>query len=227
LYAEQQVGFLAGYAAVYEGHRKIAFMGGMAVPAVVRYGQGFIYGADYAAKELGLTDVEIQYHYTGDFEANQKNQTTAATLYSQGTTIIFACGGAVGQSVMAAAANSENNGKVIGVDVDQSAESDTVITSATKGIGISAYRALESFFGGDWEAEVGGKSITLDAAKDGVGLVMGETARFEHFTKAQYDAIYDKLVKDEIDIPWDMEKAQNEDQLTVEKVKVYVVGETA
>ena len=216
LFAEEQVGFLAGYAAVKDGHKKVAFMGGKAVPAVVRYGQGFIFGVEYAAKEMGLNldEVEIKYHYTGDFAANQKNETTAATIYNQGTTIIFACGGAVGQSVMAAA--EEKNGKVIGVDVDQSAESETVITSATKGIGISAYRALESFFGGDWDEEVGGKSVILDAEKDGVGLVVGETSRFATFNQAMYEAIFQKLVDKELEISVNLDLANSEDQLDVD-----------
>ena len=45
----------------------------------------------------------------------------AASWYQNGTEVIFGCGGAVGNSVMAAA--QEKNAKVIGVDVDQSAES--------------------------------------------------------------------------------------------------------
>ncbi|HHX81250.1 MAG TPA: BMP family ABC transporter substrate-binding protein [Acholeplasmataceae bacterium] len=221
LYAEEEVGFLAGYAAVLEGHTKLGFMGGMAVPAVVRYGQGFIFGANAAAELLDV-DIVMQYHYTGDFEANSKNQTRAAGMYNEGVTIIFACGGAVGQSVMAAA--QANNGKVIGVDVDQSAESETVITSATKGIGISAYRALESFFGGDWEEEVGGKSVILDAEKDGVGLIMGENARFTKFTKAEYDELYQNLVDKEFSIPYDLELSNKEDEIVVARVTVTVVG---
>ena len=53
-FAEEQSGFLAGYAAVKEGYRKLGFFGALAVPAVVRFGYGFVDGAEYAAKELGL-----------------------------------------------------------------------------------------------------------------------------------------------------------------------------
>lgn len=223
LFAEEQVGFLAGYAAVKDGHTKVGFMGGMAVPAVVRYGQGFIFGVQYAAEEMGLdlSTIEVKYHYTGDFDANPKNQTTAATMYSQGVTVIFACGGAVGQSVMAAAA--QNNAKVIGVDVDQSGESPTVITSATKEIGTAAYQALESFFGGDWEEEVGGKSVILDAEKGGVGLVVGETSRFTTFTKAMYESLLAELIAGEIEIPYDQSLANAEDELPVQ-ITVTMVG---
>ena len=68
-YAEEQAGFLAGYAAVFEGYTKLGFIGGMKVPAVIRYGYGFVQGADYAAKELGIKNVSIKYNYTGSFEA--------------------------------------------------------------------------------------------------------------------------------------------------------------
>ncbi len=220
-FAEEQVGYLAGYAAVKEGHTNLGFMGGMAVPAVIRYGQGFIFGANAAAIEDNK-DITIKYHYTGDFQANSRNQSTSATMYSDGVSIIFACGGSVGNSVMAAAA--VDNKLVIGVDVDQSQESPTVITSATKGIGIAAYTALESFFGGDWDEEAGGLSVTLDAAKDGVGLVMNENAKFNIFTKAQYDAVFKDLVDGKIVIPFDLTKANKENELIVSKVTVTVVA---
>ncbi|MEX1376637.1 MAG: BMP family ABC transporter substrate-binding protein [Eubacteriales bacterium] len=189
-YAEQQSGFLAGYAAVKDGYTKLGFMGGMAVPAVVRFGYGFVQGAEYAAQEMGLESVEIKYHYTGDFAATPKNQTTAATWYADGTEVIFACGGKVGNSVMAAAEAA--GAKVIGVDVDQSAESETVITSAKKELGVSVYAGLESYYAEDFK---GGVSEVLDITVDGVGLPFA-TSRFETFTEDDYNAIYDALVAD-------------------------------
>ncbi len=189
-YAEQQAGFLAGYAAVKDGYTKLGFMGGMAVPAVVRFGYGFVQGAEYAAEELGLDSVELKYHYTGDFAATPKNQTTAATWYADGTEIIFACGGKVGNSVMAAAEAA--GAKVIGVDVDQSAESETVITSAMKQLGVSVYLGLESYYAGEFK---GGVSETLDITVDGVGLPFA-SSRFNTFSEADYNAIYDALVAD-------------------------------
>jgi len=189
-YAEQQAGFLAGYAAVKDGYTKLGFMGGMAVPAVVRFGYGFVQGAEYAAVEMGLDAVEIKYHYTGDFSATPKNQTTAATWYADGTEVIFACGGKVGNSVMAAA--DAAGAKVIGVDVDQSAESETVITSAMKQLGVSVYMGLEGFYAGEFK---GGVSETLDITVDGVGLPFA-SSRFNTFSEADYNAIYDALVAD-------------------------------
>ena len=204
-YAEEQTGFLAGYAAVKEGFRKLGFMGGMAVPAVQRFGHGFVQGAAYAAKEEGLAEgaITVDYLYTGDFKASPEVQAAAATLYQNGVEIIFACGGAVGQSVMAAAKAA--GGKwVIGVDVDQSGDSETVITSSTKELAVSVQQALEAIFGVSkekltWEDDFAGKSVILDVTRDGVGLPM-ETSRFTKFKKSQYNAIYNKIVKGDVKV---------------------------
>lgn len=191
-YAEQQAGFLAGYAAVKDGYKNIGFLGGMAVPAVIKFGYGFVQGADYAAVEMGMKsgDIKLMYKYTGDFAATPENQTLAASWYKGGTEVIFAAGGAVGNSVMAAA--EQGGGKVIGVDVDQSPESPTVISSAMKMLGISVYDGIAAFYNGTFP---GGKSVTLDATTNGIGLPM-TTSKWQKFTQADYDAIYDKLVKD-------------------------------
>ena len=192
LYAEEQAGFLAGYAAVKDGSRNLGFMGGMAVPAVVRFGYGFVQGAEHAAQELGLTagEVTINYHYTGGFDATPEVQTLAASWYQSGVDTIFACGGAVGNSVMAAA--EQAGAKVIGVDIDQSGESETVITSAMKGLGASVYSTLEAFYAGSFP---GGETIVMDASNDGVALPMA-TSRFDSFAQADYDAIFGVLVND-------------------------------
>lgn len=194
-YAEQEAGFLAGYSIVKEGYTKLGFMGGIAVPAVIRYGYGFVQGADYAAKELGLSDkVQIKYTYVGNFDASPENQAKASAWYNEGTEVIFACGGAVGNSVMKAAEAA--GAKVIGVDVDQSAESNTVITSSMKNLSKSVYDALEAYYADKFP---GGTSVSLDATVEGVELPM-ESSKFEKFTKADYDAIYAKIVAKDIKI---------------------------
>jgi len=191
LYAEEQAGFLAGYAAVMEGYRSLGFMGGMAVPAVVRFGIGFAQGANVAATELslGADAISLKYHYTGDFAATTKNRTTADTMFQQDVEVIFAAGGAVGQSVMAAAEAADT--KVIGVDINQGGDSDTVITSALKGLGASVQQALAEYFDGEFR---GGETVVFNASNDGVGLPTDEESfRFEEFTIAQYNAIFAKL----------------------------------
>ena len=189
LYAEDQAGFLAGYAAVKDGNRRLGFVGGMAVPAVVRFGYGFIQGAEYAAKELGLASgsVTVNYHYTGNFVASPEAQTLAASWYNQGADVIFACGGAVGNSVMAAA--EQTGKKVIGVDVDQSGESRTVITSAMKGLQASVYDSISDYYNGRFP---GGQTKVFEAANKGVGLPM-KSSRFQSFSEADYNKIFNDL----------------------------------
>ena len=187
LFQEDEPGFLAGYAAVKDGYTKLGFLGGMAVPAVIRYGYGFVEGADFAAKEMGVDGIEIMYNYTGAFAATPEAQSMAASWYQNGTEVIFGCGGAVGNSVMAAA--EEKSAKVVGVDVDQSYESDTVITSAMKQLSVSVYDGVRDFYAGSFP---GGKTSIFSAKNDGIGLPM-ETSKFTAFTQADYDAVYAQL----------------------------------
>ncbi len=216
-FAEEQSGYLAGYAAVIDGYTKLGFMGGMAVPAVVRYGYGFAQGADAAAKELGLAagSIEMKYNYTGGFDATPEVQTLASSWYSDGTEVIFGCGGKVGNAVMAAAESAK--GKVIGVDVDQSSESDTVITSAMKGLAASVQSMLSDYYGDKFP---GAQSLTLGAAEDGVQLPM-DTSKFNTFTKDDYDAVYKQLASGEIKLQKDDVKSA--DQLGLSYVKVQVI----
>ncbi len=205
MYAEEESGYLAGYAAVKDGYRKLGFMGGMAVPAVQAFGYGFLQGANAAAAELGLglNDVKVTYHYTGNFEENDTNKATAKTMYQEGTEIIFACGGSVGKSVMAAAA--EAGAKVIGVDVDQRYDSETVVTSAMKGLGSSVIDVLTSIYDNTFADKYAGKTTYFTAANNGVGLptsvIGGGDAfdRFNTFDKAAYDAVFATLADGTVD----------------------------
>lgn len=217
-YAEEEAGFLAGYAAVKDGYKKLGFMGGMAVPAVVRFGYGYVQGAEQAAKELNLADGEVQvkYTYVGNFDATPENMAKAAAWYNEGTEVIFACGGAVGNSVMKAAETAKT--KVIGVDVDQSAESETVITSSMKNLTKSVYDALGEYYN---DAFKGGEIITLDATVGGVQLPM-ENSRFATFSQADYDDVYGKVVNKEFEILGDQD-VTNAAEIVTQKVVTEVI----
>ena len=197
VFAEEQSGYLAGYAAVKDGYTKLGFMGGMAVPAVVRYGYGFVQGAEAAAQEMGIPSVDMKYHYTGDFNASPETQTLAASWYAEGTEVIFSCGGAVGNSVMSAA--EAKGAKVIGVDVDQSSESETVITSAMKGLAAAVQTTLDEYYKGEFP---GGQSLVYSADMNGVQLPMA-TSKFTKFTQADYDAVFAKLANKEVTLQKD------------------------
>ena len=213
LYAEEEAGFLAGYGVVKEGYTNLGVMGGMAEPSVIRFGYGFVQGADYAAKELGVKNIKIDYTYIGGYEPTPEVQTKASSWFIKGVQVIFAPAGGAGNSVMSAA--EQNNGYVIGVDVDQSVESPTVITSAMKMIGESVYNSIDEFYKGNFP---GGKIAVLDAKVHGIGLPM-ETSKFKNFTKEDYDNIYKKLIDGSVEILKDTD-AKDVSQLPLDNVKV-------
>jgi basic membrane protein A len=155
VYQEELAGYMAGYAAVKLGYTKLGFLGGMAVPAVQRYGHGFVQGADAAAEEGGVKDVEIKYVYGGQFFGDADITAAMDTWYGAGTECVFACGGGIYSSAAEAAAKT--GGKVIGVDVDQAATIDgaygegMTVTSAMKGLAPTVNTLLRAITSGQWD----------------------------------------------------------------------------
>ena len=192
-FKEEQAGYLAGYAIVRDGFTKIGFSGGGGGTnaACDRYGYGFAQGAEAAAKELGV-EVELRYswQYGASFSASSELQTMIAGWYQSGTEIVFACGGSMFQSIVAAAAAAD--AYVVGVDVDQSFESETVVTSALKGISEAAQLSIASNYDGTWAENYGGKQTVLGANENAVGLPT-ETWSLEVFTVAEYEALMNAL----------------------------------
>ena len=186
-FQEEQSGYLAGYAVVKEGFEKLGFTGGGGGtnPACCRFGYGFVQGANDAAKELGKTvDMNYSWQYGANFQASPELQTMMNGWYSNGTEIVFACGGSMFNSVAAAAA--ANDGLVVGVDVDQSAQSETVVTSAMKGLASSVQWAVAKVYDGTF-SEIGGKGTSLGAKDDAVGLPTA-TWSLENYTIEEYEA---------------------------------------
>ena len=188
-YKEEQSGYLAGYAAVMEGYTKLGFCGGGGGtnPACCRYGYGFVQGAEAAAEVKGV-DVEIKYtwQYGASFSASPELQTMVGGWYEQGTEIVFSAGGSIFNSITAAAA--ANDAKVIGVDVDQSYESDTVVTSALKGLTASVKWALAKVYDGTWAEIAGANSASLGAESDAVGLPTA-TWSLKNWSVAEYETL--------------------------------------
>ena len=184
-FSEEQAGYLAGYAAVKEGYTKLGFLGGMAVPAVIRYGYGFVQGADAAAQEMDVA-VEINYTYGGQFAGSPEITAKMEGWYQAGTEVVFACGGGIYTSALEAA--EKNNGKVIGVDVDQSYISPLIITSAMKQLQNVTETVLDELNNGNW-SEFGGKVTNFDLAKgEYVGLPTA-TWSLANFSAADYEAV--------------------------------------
>jgi len=186
-FAEEQSGYLAGYAIVKDGFTKIGFSGGGGGtnPACARYGYGFAQGVNAAAKELGITaELKYSWQYGASFSASAELQTMISGWYETGTEIVFACGGSMFASIVAAA--SANDAFVVGVDVDQSFESETVVTSALKGLSSATEWAIAKNYNGEWDT-VGDVATSLGANNDAVGLPT-ETWQFETYTVEEYEA---------------------------------------
>ena len=191
-FKEEQSGYFAGYAAVMEGYTKLGFSGGGGGtnPACCRYGYGFVQGANAAAAEKDVqVEVNYSWQYGSNFGSSPELQTMANGWYQSGTEVIFACGGSMFQSISAAAA--ANDGAVIGVDVDQSTESDTVITSAMKELADAVQWSLAKVYDNTF-SEIGGQATSLGVETDAVGLPT-ETWSMTNFTVEQYEAMYQQV----------------------------------
>lgn len=170
VYQEELSGYLAGQAAVKLGYTQIGYLGGMAVPAVIRYGYGFVQGCNDAAADLGIT-VDVKYAYGNQFFGDADITAAMDTWYQGGTEIVFAAGGSIYTSACEAAVKT--GGKVIGVDVDQAPIIDgaygkgLTVTSAMKGLYPTTYNALSDICLGNKWADYSGKIATL-------GIVNGD-----------------------------------------------------
>ena len=208
-FKEEQSGYLAGYAAVMEGYTKLGFSGGGGGtnPACCRYGYGFVQGANAAAAEKDVqVEVNYSWEYGSSFSASPELQTMATGWYQNGTEVIFACGGSMFQSIAAAA--SANDGAVIGVDVDQSNESDTVVTSAMKGLSDAVLWSLTKAYD-DTFSEIGGVASSLGAEVDSVGLPT-ETWSLANYTVEQYEELYKSIKDGTLTVDNDFEKLEQD-----------------
>ena len=208
-FQEEQPGYFAGYAAVMDGYTKLGFCGGGGGtnPACCRYGYGFVQGANAAAAEKDVqVEVNYSWQYGASFSASPELQTMATGWYEAGTEVIFACGGSMFQSIASAA--SASDGAVIGVDVDQSTESDTVITSAMKGLSDAVQWALAKAYDGSF-AEIGGVSTSLGVEQNAVGLPTG-TWSLETFTVEEYEALYQKIADGTLVVDADFNNLEQE-----------------
>ena len=210
VYQEELCGYMAGYAAVKLGYTHLGFLGGMAVPAVIRYGFGFVQGANAAAEELGnASDVTIEYVYGGQFYGDADITAYMDNWYQNlGVQVVFACGGGIYTSA-AEAAQKVDGGKVIGVDVDQAAAIDgaygegMTVTSAMKGLGATVNTLLSEISAGNF-ANYGGQVATLglvgtDPAANYVQIA--PTTQFaDGFTEADYADLVAEMFAGEVTV---------------------------
>ena len=222
IYQEELCGYMAGYAAVKLGYKSLGFLGGMAVPAVIRYGYGFVQGVDAAAADMGLSDVTVKYVYGGQFNGDADITAVMDTWYANGTEVVFACGGGIYTSAVDAAKKA--NGKVIGVDVDQAGViadyagvDGLTVTSAMKGLYPTTYDTLNDVINnGNWANYVG-KIATLglvsadDPEANYVQIPMGEGMQWsDSFTQDDYKAMVADMYNGVITVSNDISKAASD-----------------
>ena len=213
VYQEELCGYMAGYAAVKLGYTHLGFLGGMAVPAVVRYGYGFVQGADAAAAEAGA-DVTVEYAYGNQFYGDADITAYMDNWYQNlGVEVVFACGGGIYSSAAEAAAKVD--GKVIGVDVDQAGIIDggygegMTVTSAMKGLAPTVEHMLSEVAAGNW-ANYGGKIETLglvsgdDPEANYVQIPMDSTQWGDGFTQDDYKALVKNMFDGKITVSNDI-----------------------
>ena len=208
-FKEEEAGYLAGYAAVKDGFTKLGFLGGQAVPAVIRYGYGYVQGADAAAQELGI-NVQMNYYYGAQFYGDEKITAKMDGWYDGGTEVVFACGGGIWTS--AAEAADKHDGKLIGVDVDQNYlgvegvesgkyKANPFVTSAMKGLGAAVKNGLDTVNAGDWSTIAGTNGNFGLEEGDYVGLPTDEASwNFSTFTMDEYNTVLEKIRNGEIKV---------------------------
>ena len=229
IYQEELAGYMAGYAAVKLGYTKLGFLGGMAVPAVIRYGYGYVQGAAAAADELAI-EIDIKYIYGGQFFGDADITAVMDTWYGAGTEVVFACGGGIYTS--AAEAAKKVGGKVIGVDVDQAAIIDgaygegMTVTSAMKGLAPTTIDTLtDVLINNKWDSYKG-KIETLglvsgtDASKNYVQIPATTQFVEGKFTAADYAAMVKAMFDGTIKVSSDIANAP----VVSDKVNVEYLG---
>ena len=215
VYQEEVAGYMAGYAAVKMGYKHLGFMGGMAVPAVVRFGYGYMQGIEKAASELGIeNEVVLEYIYANAFSGDADITAVMDTWYQEmGVEAVFSCAAGAYTSVSEAAAKVD--GKLIGVDVDQKAIIDSTygegmtVTSAMKGLAATIEDTLKDVIENDNWSAYGGKIATLglvseDPTANYVQLPMESTQFAEGFTAEDYKALVASIFNGSITVSNDI-----------------------
>ena len=199
-FAEQDCGYMAGYAVVKDGYRNLAFMGGSADPAVIRFGYGFVAGANDAAEELELEEkaIDMKYIYTGTTDQSSDIAARASEWYAGGTEVIFSCGDSIVYSVLEAAKEDENR-KVVGVTTDEyftrtaegTENEPLIITSAMKDLETAVSRAVKAAYAGgaEWAAYTGPGMIRMGAAEGASVLAPYREENWNSLSKEEYKAV--------------------------------------
>lgn len=191
--ASYVVGYIAG---LTTETNKVAYIGGMRSPVMDLFEYGFKAGVDHAAKELGK-EIKVEVQIAESFSDAAKGKAIAASLYNDGSDIIFVAAGATGSGVIEQAI--EEDKWVIGVDRDQSyLAPKNVLTSALKNVGIVTEDISKRIIDGE---ELGGQVIKYGLDNGGVGIPE-DNPNMDPKVYEKALEIQDLIIKGEIDPPY-------------------------
>ena len=176
-YKVEQAGFMAGYASVKLGYRKLGLLMSPETESK-EYGYGFLMGADCAAVEDGIAgEVEVNCTYAEQYYPSQQIYDEAAAWYQGGTQVIFTGDAYIVEAVALAAA--EYGGKVIGTMVDQAGE-------------LNFVTADELFINSDFVQPEGGSPVTMSSAM--IGLDYSAQYMLNQIQRGNWDSFGGKLI---------------------------------
>lgn len=159
---EREAAYLVGIiAAKMSETQKVGFIGGMKIPNITRFEEGFLAGVKSVQK-----DIYIVSQYANSFDDASLGKSIASQMYSKDIDVIFSAAGGVGTGAIESA--REKNKYAIGVDMDQnSLAPDNVITSAMKRVDIGVFDIISKVKEGNFE---GGKAIIYGLKEEAVGI---------------------------------------------------------
>jgi len=172
-----EAGFLAGYlAAGVSKTGKVGTFGGMNIPTVSIFMDGFARGVTYYNEKHGTAVVTLGWDtatkdglFTNDFSDQQKGNEMAVSLMDEGADVILPVAGPVGLGA-AAAVKARGNAYIIGVDSDWFLTApdyaDITLTSVMKLMDVTTFNVIKSAVDGTFK---GGSAIG-NLANGGVAL---------------------------------------------------------
>ncbi len=217
IFNEEVSGFLAGYSMVAEGFRHFGFIGGIPYEAVKDYGYGFAQGINYASKRLNVKS-NLKYTYVNTFEEADEIIDLSRNWYKNGCEVIFSCGGAICNSIVASA--NRYKWYVIGVDTDQSTDSSAFYTSAMKLVSKAIDDSLSLIYEDNFDLT---NAKSLDFKNRYVDLEY-DNSLFEIFKKPTLNALKEKLFNKEIEVKRSTPSVDDLSDLQLDNVNLEIVN---
>jgi basic membrane protein A len=186
-----EAAFLAGYVAAASSKTgKVGTFGGLAIPTVTIFMDGFYYGVQYYNEKngakvevLGWDPATQQGLFTNNFESTDDGRAMGETLLGEGADVIMPVAGPVGLGT-AEAVKTAGNAWIVGVDTDWTVSAsqykDIILTSVLKMMDVAVYDASKAVADGSFKGGI--YSGTL--VNGGVGIATPASAANADAVKA-------------------------------------------